>query len=65
MRASERLRATLADAETAALLSIARNAPLLQIRRVALSYNDAPIEFRVSLVDTARHEYFADIGKPA
>ena len=65
VRASERLRATLADAETAALLSIARGSPLLRIRRIALSYNEAPIELRVSLVDTTRYEYFADIGKPA
>ena len=62
---SERLRAIVADAETAALLSIARNTPLLRIRRVAFTYNDAPIELRVSLVDTTRNEYFADIGKPA
>jgi GntR family transcriptional regulator len=64
VRTSERLRATVADAETAALLSIARNAPLLKIRRVALSYNETPIELRVSLVDTTRFEYFAEIGKP-
>jgi GntR family transcriptional regulator len=64
VRASERLRATLADAETAGLLSIARGSPLLRIRRIALSYNEAPIELRVSLVDTTRYEYFADIGKP-
>jgi GntR family transcriptional regulator len=64
VRTSERLRATLADAETATLLSIARNAPLLRIRRIALSYNEVPIELRVSLVDTTRFEYFADIGKP-
>jgi GntR family transcriptional regulator len=65
VRASERLRATEADAEAAALLSVARGAPLLRIRRVALSYNDVPIELRISLVDTARYEYFADIGKPS
>jgi len=65
VRASERLRSTLADTETAALLSIARGSPLLRIRRLALSYNEAPIELRISLVDTTRYEYFADIGKPA
>ena len=53
---------TLADAEIAALLGVARGAPLLQIRRVALSYNDEPVEFRVSLVNTAHYEYFGDIG---
>ena len=61
----ERLRATLADAETAPLLRVAVGAPLLSIRRTALSYNDDPIELRRSLVDTAQHEYWADIGTPA
>ena len=32
---------------------VARGAPLLAIRRVALTYNDVPVEYRVSQVDTA------------
>jgi GntR family transcriptional regulator len=64
VRTRERLRATLADAAIAALLGVARGAPLLSIRRVALSYNDVPVELRVSLVNTAHHEYWADIGTP-
>jgi GntR family transcriptional regulator len=64
VRTRERLRATLADAATAELLGVARGAPLLSIRRVALTYNDVPVELRVSLVDTAHHEYWADIGTP-
>ncbi len=63
IRSSERLRATLADGESAALLGVARGAPLLQIRRVAHTYNDVPVEYRVSLVNTARHEYWAEIGR--
>jgi GntR family transcriptional regulator len=63
VRTSERLRAVVADAETAALLGISRNAPLLQIRRLAMSYNDAPVELRISLVNTERYEYFSDIGR--
>jgi GntR family transcriptional regulator len=63
VRTRERLRATLADAEAAALLGVARGAPLLTIRRIALTYNDAPIELRVSRVNTAAHEYYADIGR--
>ena len=61
----ERLRATLADAQTAELLRVSAGAPLLSIRRVALSYNDDPIELRRSLVDTSEHEYWADIGTPS
>jgi len=63
--ARERLRATLADAATAQLLDISPGAPLLSIRRLALSYNDDPIELRRSLVDTSAHEYWAEIGTPA
>lgn len=62
VRTRERLRATLADAETATLLGVPVGAPLLQIRRVALTYRDEPVEYRVSLVNTAAHEYFAEIG---
>jgi GntR family transcriptional regulator len=63
VRTSERLRATLADAEFATLLDVARGSPLLQIRRVAHTYNDVPVEYRVSLVNTAHHEYWAEIGR--
>lgn len=62
IRTRERLRATKADAAIAELLGVPRGAPLLQIRRIALSYRDAPVEQRVSRVNTERHEYWADIG---
>lgn len=61
----ERLRATLADAQAAQLLDVTEGAPLLAIRRIALSYNDDPIELRRSLVDTSAHEYWAEIGTPS
>ena len=56
------MRATVADAEAAALLRLPRGAPLLVIRRVALGLGGEPIEWRVSRVNTAHHEYFVDIG---
>jgi GntR family transcriptional regulator len=62
VRASERLRQHRRRDGGPAI--DARGSPLLRIRRIALSYNEAPIELRVSLVDTTRYEYFADIGKP-
>lgn len=64
VRTRERLRATLADAEIAPLLGVSKGTPLLSIRRTALSYNDDPVELRRSLVNTAEHEYWADIGAP-
>jgi GntR family transcriptional regulator len=65
LRTSERLRAALADADTARLLGLKPGAPLLEIARVALTYHDAPVELRRSLVNTAEHDYFSDLGKPA
>ena len=61
VRTSERLRAVVADAETAHLLDLAPGAPLLSIRRVALGYNDVPVEYRVSQVDAAHFEYWNEI----
>ena len=63
LRTSERLRATLADADAAPLLGVRKGAPLLEIGRIAYSYHNAPVELRRSLVNTAEHEYFSDIGK--
>lgn len=63
LRTSERIRATLADADAARLLGVRKGAPLLEIDRIAYTYHSAPVELRRSLVDTAEHEYFSDIGK--
>jgi len=63
LRASERLRATVADAGIARLLGVKRGAPLLEIRRIARTYHDAPVELRRSLVDTSRYDYLSDLGK--
>ena len=63
LRTTERLRAVLADAGTARLLGVRRGAPLLEIDRVALTYNDVPVELRRSRVDTSRYDYLSDLGK--
>lgn len=63
LRTDERLRATLAGAEDARLLGVDEGAPLLLIRRVALTFRDRPVELRVSRVDTSRFEYHNTLGK--
>lgn len=55
----ERLRASLAGEAHARLLGIAPGAPILEIHRVAFSYNQQPVEWRISHVNTERYEYFA------
>jgi GntR family transcriptional regulator len=63
LRTDERLRASLADAELGALLQVQPGAPLLEIRRVALTFRDRPVELRISRVDTSRHHYHNTLGK--
>ena len=63
LRADERLRAILAGAEDARLLHVEPGAPLLEIRRVALTFRDRPVELRISRIDTAAHVYHNTFGK--
>jgi GntR family transcriptional regulator len=63
VRTAERLRATLANTETASVLGVEKSAPVLEIRRVALSFDNAPVEYRRSFVNTADYEYFSDLSK--
>ena len=58
IRIEERLRGGLASAAHARLLGVTCGAPLLQIYRIAFSYNNQPVELRVSHVNTANYEYF-------
>jgi GntR family transcriptional regulator len=63
LRTDERLRAVLAPRDIAQPLAIAAGAPLLEIRRVALTFRDRPVELRLSRVNTARHDYHNTLGK--
>jgi GntR family transcriptional regulator len=63
LRTDERLRAVLAGADDARLLGLAPGAPLLEVRRVALTFRDRPVELRVSRVDTTAHDYHNTFGK--
>jgi len=63
LRTDERLRAVLAEPPFTALLGVAPRAPLLEIRRVALTFRDRPVELRISRVDTSSHHYHNTLGK--
>jgi len=63
LRTDERLRAVLATREVAQHLEVEAGAPLLEIRRVALTFRDRPVELRMSRVDTSRHDYHSTLGK--
>jgi GntR family transcriptional regulator len=63
LRISERLAASHPPARAAALLEMTSETPALAIKRVAYTYGDTPVEYRVSWVNTARHEYLSDLWK--
>jgi GntR family transcriptional regulator len=61
-RASETLRArALDDPEDARLLQLEAGAPVLEIDRIAYSFADLPIEWRLSLVDSRGLRYLSDL----
>jgi len=37
----------------------------MQVRRTALTFGDRPVEYRVSIINTARHDYVNLLSRPA
>ena len=57
VRAEEKIRAVLPDAEQCKLLHISAQTPLLSVERVAYTYNDTPMELRRGFYRTDTHHY--------
>ncbi len=64
VRALERARATAADRDAARGLGLAIGTPVMQVRRTALTFGDRPVEYRVSIVNTAHHDYVNLLTRP-
>ena len=64
-RAHERARAAAADRAAARILGVALGAPVMQVRRTALTFGDKPVEYRVSTINTALHDYVQLLSRPA
>lgn len=62
VRAEEKIRAVAADAQQAALLSVAPGSPLLSVERLSFTYNDVPMELRRGLYRTDAHHYRNDLS---
>ena len=65
LRAVERARAVAADRSSARVLGLAPGTPVMQVRRCALTFGDKPVEYRVSTIHTAVHEYVHTLARPA
>lgn len=57
IRATEDIRAVAADRQSAELLGIAVDTPLLSVNRLSFTYGDRPVEVRRSLYVTNGHHY--------
>ncbi len=62
VRAEEKIRAVLPDAQQAALLQVPQPGPLLSVERIAFTYNDVPMELRRGLYRTDAHHYRNDLN---
>lgn len=60
VRTVEQLRAAKSDAASARFLGVPAGEPLLQVRRMAYTFNNVPVEVRLSRVDTRNHFYLSD-----
>ena len=63
LRAQERTRAAAADRATARILGVATGLPVLEVHRVALTFGDKPVEYRISTVNTQLHDYVSERSK--
>jgi len=64
LRAHERARACAADRNTVRILGVPHSHPVMQVRRTALTFGDRPVEYRVSTINTARHDYVSLLSRP-
>jgi len=65
LRAQERARASAADRHAVRVLGLPFGQPVMQVRRTALTFGDRPVEHRISIINTAHHDYVNLLSRPA
>ena len=64
VRALERARAVAASRDSARVLGVPVGSPVMMVRRNALTFGDKPVEHRVSIINTAQHDYVQLLSRP-
>lgn len=59
----ERARAVAANRSVARALAIPEGLPVIEVHRLALTFGDKPVEYRVSTIDTRVHDYVSLLSK--
>lgn len=62
IRATERIKAVLAEPQVSELLDVPPGTPLLSLERVSFTYGDKPVEVRRGLYRTDRHHYHNELS---
>ncbi len=63
LRAQERARAVAAGKPVARILAVPAGAPVMEVHRLALTFGDKPVEYRVSTINTQAHDYVSVLSK--
>lgn len=63
-QARERARAVAADRGVARVLGVPPGTPVMQVRRTALTFGERPVEYRISTINTAYHDYVRLLSRP-
>ena len=61
LRADEKIRAINANFESASLLNVKENTPLLSVERISYTYENKPLEWRLGLCITDNHYYRSEL----
>ena len=62
IRATERIKAVLAEPQVSELLDVPAGTPLLSLERVSFTYGDKPVEVRRGLYRTDSHHYHNELS---
>jgi GntR family transcriptional regulator len=65
LRAKERARAGAADRSAVRVLGLTPGQPVMQVHRTALTFGDRPVEHRISIINTAHHDYVNLLSRPS
>lgn len=63
LRAQERARAVAAGRSVARVLAVPAGAPVMEVHRLALTFGDKPVEYRISTINTQAHDYVSMLSK--
>ena len=61
LRANEKIRAINANFESASLLNVKENTPLLSVERISYTYENKPLEWRLGFCITDNHYYRSEL----